>query len=335
VLTAVHQATVSIFFGIMADQAVDDDDIFVYTGGRAPHDVRRVRICESIDTIPSDAFVDCTQLIEVEGHNKLKKIKDSAFIRCRSLRWLKRMNGVIEIEHWAFGGCNALSDVDFDKLEIIGSYAFDSCNSLRSINMTSVRRVEEYAFQYCTALTSAVFGKDLERIERNAFFQCVALRRIAIPLKYDLIDEVDVDWEDDVFDECENLSRIDVVGGTHKTISSLHMESWRNEMTEEIDRINQTLPHTPSSEKAVAIRQWIKSVLDKMEHHKTEHRLLVKEAMTLLELALWKANLDENDGALLEGVRSTKQIKRARKERCITSGAGVIIKNVLPFLQLS
>ena len=74
-----------------------------------------------------------------------------------------------------------------------------------------------------------------------------------------------------------------------------------------------------------------------MEHYKTEHRLLVKEATTLLELALWKANLDETESGVpsQEGVRVTRrQVKRARKERYITSGAGIIIKNVLPFLEL-
>jgi len=63
----------------------------------------------------------------------------------------------------------------------------------------------------------------------------------------------------------------------------------------------------------------------------------LKETITLLELALWKANLDENSGGLLEqeGVRTTRgQRKRARKERCVTSGASIVIKNVLPFLQL-
>jgi hypothetical protein len=198
---------------------VGDNDIFVYTGGeqRVPRDVRRAKIDESIDTIPRDAFVDCTQLIEVEGHNKLMKIEEDALLRCRRLRRLTKMNGVIEIEKYAFGGCNALSDVDFDKLEIIGSYAFGNCNSLRSINMTSVRRVGEYAFTFCTALTSAVFGKDLERIGRRRFFQCVALRRIAIPLKNGLI------VADSAFNRCDNLTRVDTVaGGIHKTISSLY-----------------------------------------------------------------------------------------------------------------
>ena len=106
-------------------------------------------------------------------------------------------------------------------------------------------------------------------------------------------------------------------------------------MNEEIDRINQTLLEISANEKTKAIEQWLDRVLDRMEHYKAEHQILLKEAMPLLELALWKANLEEN-AVDLEGVRVTRsQVKRARKERCITSGAGVIIKNVLPFLQLS
>jgi hypothetical protein len=59
--------------------------------------------------------------------------------------------------------------------------------------------------------------------------------------------------------------------------------------------------------------------------------------MTQLELAVWKAKLDEKEesGSLVEGVRVTRgRIKRARKERRITSGADIIIGNILPFLQL-
>ena len=63
----------------------------------------------------------------------------------------------------------------------------------------------------------------------------------------------------------------------------------------------------------------------------------MKEATTLLELALWKDNLNDNEGGLLEreGVRTTRrQLKRARKEICVTSGASIVIKNALPFLTL-
>ena len=160
---------------------VNDDIIFVHTGGdqEVPGDVRRAKIDESIDTIPRSAFFECYQLIEVEGHNKLKKLEGWAFYRCRRLRWVSNMNGVIEIEKGAFHGCDALSDLDFDKLEIVGEGAFYYCKSLRSINLTYARRIGKFAFQNCAALTDAVFGEDLESIERSAFHNCPALIRIA------------------------------------------------------------------------------------------------------------------------------------------------------------
>jgi hypothetical protein len=56
------------------------------------------------------------------------------------------------------------------------------------------------------------------------------------------------------------------------------------------------LPATPANEKARAIRDWIKSLLERIEHCKAEQYALLEEAMTLLELALWKANLlDKNE----------------------------------------
>ena len=66
-------------------------------------------------------------------------------------------------------------------------------------------------------------------------------------------------------------------------------------MVEEINRINEVLPTTPADEKTDEIRQWMDSVLDKMDHYKAEHNRYVKEGMTLLELALWKAKLDEKE----------------------------------------
>ena len=110
-------------------------------------------------------------------------------------------------------------------------------------------------------------------------------------------------------------------------------------MQEEIDRINQTLPGTRAFEKTQPIQQWIKRVLGRMEHYKSEHQMLVKEAMTQLELALWKVKLlDEGKEENCLNV-ATKEVKidveAARKEHRVTCGASIVIKNVLPFLALS
>ena len=317
-------------------EAVDvgGGDIFVYTGGEqeVPRDVKRLRIAENIGTIPQGAFRDCEQLIEVEGHNKLEKIEADGFNNCTSLRWLTKMNGVIEIEGHAFFRCDALLDLDFDKLEIIGVQAFGYCRSLRFINLPSVRRVGRSAFWDCWALIEAVFSADLDRIDGGAFFKCTSLRRIAIPLKDNFLS---FESEIGVFFDCPNLSRVDIAGGIQNTISSLHMESWRDEMMEDIDRINQTLPDTPlgrdnPAAKTTAIQQWMRSVLDRMEHYNAEHKILLKEAMVLLELALWKAKLEDN-GSNNIGAESVEVV---RKQHRVTCGANIVIKNVLPFLVL-
>lgn len=75
---------------------------------------------------------------------------------------MSKMTGVREIEADAFNGCTALSDVYFDKPEIIGFQAFGCCDSLRSTNMLSVMRVGSSAFWWCTTLMEAVFSEALE-----------------------------------------------------------------------------------------------------------------------------------------------------------------------------
>mmetsp|Transcript_10857 Transcript_10857/g.16356 ORF Transcript_10857/g.16356 Transcript_10857/m.16356 type:complete len:115 (+) Transcript_10857:466-810(+) len=109
-------------------------------------------------------------------------------------------------------------------------------------------------------------------------------------------------------------------------------------MNEEINRINQDLPSTGHLEKTDAIRGWIRTVIDRMEHYKAEHYRLLKEDMTLLELAIWKAKIDEKEdddsNKKVQAKKAKIDVESARKEQRIKSGANIIIRNVLPFLQL-
>jgi hypothetical protein len=178
------------------------------------------------------------------------------------------------------------------------------------------------------------FSEDLETIENEAFDECPHLRRIAIPLKIDLLYL-------HVFYGCDNLSQVDIVGGVHKTISSLLLDSWRNEMNNEIGSINRDLPNTPGYRKTSVIGQWMETVIRRIEHYKSEHYILLKEFTTLLELALWKAKIDDSQDERSLGRDQTAAKKAkidtkktARQEQRITSGANIVIKNVLPFLKL-
>ena len=273
----------------------------------------------------------------MDTHDGIRRVGRWTFCKCKSLPWIN-LKSVVEIDAFAFYGCKNLADVEFgDRLATIGYSAFDGCDSLSHLKLPSITTIVNYAFLNCTRLTDVELSECLETIGGSAFYGCERLQRIAIPLKRDLFafdQYLDLNYSQ--FDKCEKLVTVDLVGGIHETVSSLHMESWRTEMIAEINRINQVLPNTHADDKTNEIRQWMHSVIDKMDHYRAEHNRYVKEGITLLELALWKAKLGETKDNCEEG--KTKKAKvdadSTRKERRVTCGADMVIKNVLPFLQL-
>jgi len=331
----------------MADHADDEDnydgDIFIYRGGRAPRHVTHVRIDKSVEVIEEHVFDGCEQMVHVETHDGIRKVGYMAFYLCLSLRGIN-LKSAIEIDRAAFYCCRNLESVEFgENLEIIGGSAFEECISLKRINLPSIVTITSLAFYNCRALTDLELSERLETIGKGAFHGCECLQRIVIPLKRNLFPLFVRHDHNQIygrqiygqFDGCDQLKTIDLAGGIHKTVALLHMESWRTEMNTEIDRINQVLPTTPTNEKTDEIRQWMDAVLDTMDHYKAEHYRYIKEAVTLLELALWKAKLGEEDNCAEGRTKKAKvDAESARKERRITCGADIVVKNVLPFLQL-
>eukprot|EP00986_Skeletonema_menzelii_P012349 scaffold6795_cov133-Skeletonema_menzelii.AAC.1 len=275
----------------MAEAQGDEEEIFVYMGGdqQVPWGVRRARIHKDVKIVPKRAFYCRRQLIYVEFHDDIEIIEEYAFYNCISLKGSIKLLDVRIIKEYALFNCERLTDVEFgDKLETIEHSAFQNCDALKKIKMPTVRTVGECAFSFCYELSDVEFGEELETLHGDAFHKCPKLKRIALPLKGDMI-------RDYVFFDCPKLTAVDLVGGVHNTVASLHLESWRGEMSNKINRINKTLPNLEEG-KTQAIQQWIGSVIERLNHYKAEHILFVKEATTLLELALWKANLDDNEG---------------------------------------
>ena len=347
-----------------------------------PRNVTHVRIHKSVKIITASAFQDCENLVWIKMHRGVEIIGSYAFCGCSSLRRIK-LTGVRIIERVAFSRCTAMEDVEFgDKLEMVGGSAFLG-TSLRNVKLRKVRTIGSNAFSGCEQLIGVELSKDLERIGYGAFSGCPRLRRIAIPLKHNLFERCDV------FENCEDLSQVDLVGGVHKfDLFSLPFDSWRNEMNEEIGRINKVLPNTSalkyyadletrverinlglpsfttglnigtslkqfrSDDKTVAIILWIGRVLYRIKQYKSKHYTLLKskEDMTLLELALWKAKLEELERddeisdlcALLREDMTLQHSHREdnlpnvdadRHEARVMCGANVIIPHVFSFLK--
>ena len=280
-------------------------EYYVFTGERVPNHVTHVLIAKALNFVRARSFEEHPNIQEVICHDGVEKIEAKAFNKCPSLRRVI-MPGVKIIEQMAFNTCRALTYIECGKLERIGAVAFQFCKSLSSVDLPSIKIVEGKAFLSCINLINAKFGKDLESIKYKAFFYCRSLERIALPLKDDNM------LTDDTFRVCENLYHVDLFGGVHETVTALLIEEWKNDVNEEIDTINQILPNTHAGnvfegqigdvgEKAQAIQAWMKSVLHKYTHYTAKHRHYLKVATAALQPAL------PND---------------------------IVLKNVLPFLQL-
>ena len=327
----------------MADYAVDDDDggdVFIYMGGRAPQHITHVLIDKSIDEIVGGAFDGCVRLMTVETHDGLRRVGRKAFYYCT----LRRINlkPVVEICDHAFFRSKNLESVEFGgRLETIGNRTFGECSSLQHLKLPSIITIGTASFASCTRLTDIDLSERLETIGFRAFWHCKRLQRIAIPLKRDLFVYDNHRQKYNQFDKCKQLTTVDLVGGIHKTVASLHMDSWRTDMIAEINRINQVLPNTPADEKTAVIKQWMDLVMEKLRPYVYEHCRYVREGIILLELAVWKAKLDEKEESSVDSAERKAEkanvdavTESGREEKRMTCGADIVMKNVLPFLRL-
>ncbi len=285
-----------------------------------PLDVTHVFIDGSIDAVPEGAFREHPNIEEVFFHDNVERIEDYAFTCCPRLKKVV-MPGVKSTGRYTFGGCLHLTDVQCDKLGFIDDSTFFECRSLRSINLPSAETVECDAFMTCTLLTSVKFGSKLDSIEGGAFNDCHFLERITIPLRGDMF------WCDSLLDGCKHFKHVHLVeeAALRETIAALHLEEWRNDMIAELDSIDAQILNT-KEDKAGAIRNWMRQLLLKIEDYTTQHRHVLNEAATILGLALWETSISECHN-VIESVPT-------RAECRVLCGAEIVIKNVLPFLDL-
>ena len=265
---------------------------FIYTGGSGdiiPREATHVTIDDSITVIPANLFSGHPNIIELICHEGVESIRDKAFFKCRRLKRVV-MLGVRNVGKYAFYGCKALIFVESPKLETTGLWAFSYCESLSSINLQSVKVVEREAFAI-TALTNATFGSNLESLEDGAFYKCSFLERITLPLK----DGLNLSYS--AFTTCSKLTHADIVERAvlNETVDALFMDNWRDDMNSEIAAINQSLPNTfagtplgdnEEGGKTRVIQEWIRRILRKIADYKVQHRHVLNEASSTLQLVL-------------------------------------------------
>ena len=174
--------------------------------------IETVVMPDSIETVESKAFYNCSSLTSVTLSDHLSSIGRSAFEKskikslsipdsvsfigayafadCTGLRNLTLGNGITEWEtDWgtnaAFRGCTLLSSLTLSEgMTSIGSYAFEGCSLLIEVEIPStVVEISEGAFKDCELLdTVTVYGN----VGDKAFQNCSSLKNIELNNVYSI-----------------------------------------------------------------------------------------------------------------------------------------------------
>lgn len=142
----------------------------------------------------------------------------------------------------------------------------------------------------------------------------------------------DLDWEEWIGEltDHEHISqktfRFLIQCGLTERVNTIGVKQFRDEMMKEMKKPMPSTTKYVSDSKAI----WLNRIRSKLVNYEDEYNRL-KEATTMLELALWKYKMEESE--------SNKKRKRTGetddfREQCrVSCRADIVIEHVLPFLK--
>ena len=140
------------------------------------------RIPDWVTVIGADAFNGCVGLVTVKLPESLKTIKTGAFRDCTSLQKIS-VTGNVTLMATAFYGCTSLSEVELgNEVQLSGTQIFANCTALTSVTIPErVTSVPDRLFMGCSKLSKIVLHPYVKELATYAFAECPALTSINIP----------------------------------------------------------------------------------------------------------------------------------------------------------
>jgi len=292
--------------------------------------LRSIIIPSTVTEVCFCAFQNCRNLKEVVLNEGLQIIGKGAFYECTALTSIFIPSSVTKIASVAFSGCCNLKDVVLNEgLEVIEIGAFRDCKSLESIKLPStVEGVEHFAFCQCTNLTEIMLCEGLRFIGYSAFDGCISLSSIALPstvtevgyqafqdcnnLTEIILHEGLEKIEEEAFDGCSSLVYVKFPS-ISKRLKNL-LQAGYSEIQDTIDNIqhfelngDDLVVSTESMSEGYWCADWAvtKGHLDHVLSWVSYYEL--KEATTTIELAMWKAKIEET-GAITHDRRNACRV---------------------------
>lgn len=122
-------------------------------------------------TIGNNAFNNCSNLLSVSFSKKLESIGEKSFFSCTNLKNINFAKNIEIIPTECFRNCSSLQNVNLlnENLQI-GSGAFYNCGKLKTVNVINLTQCNDYAFSYCSSLkyinTKSI---NIENVSLNSF----------------------------------------------------------------------------------------------------------------------------------------------------------------------
>ena len=146
--------------------------------------LKKVEIPTTIETIQHGAFNGCIELENVDLHEGLRGVGNSAFYDCKKAFRTLHIPSTLRTIGWgAFGHCDSLTAIEFEEgIQSIGPGAFSNCSSVECIALpSSVHRVCKEAFSLCDKLEEISLPPELRFLGSRVFSFCPRLQELAVP----------------------------------------------------------------------------------------------------------------------------------------------------------
>jgi len=249
-----------------------------------------------------DERVSHSNLKEVVFHTRgLIRIEKGLFCGCKSLERIKLPSTILTIEKRAFYECFRLREFVLNEgvWGKIGDEAFYACESLKSLTLpSSIQEIGYEVFAWCTNLREVILNEGMKKIKDGYF-----------GYRWSSLDEIDSKFykkvRNNAFAGCRSLECIKfpyIAARLEYIIQAGHdietkIEEFRGVFEWRGNELLLSAAETKMRSNFIAGPKWksVEECLNKIVNLLAFYEF--KEATILFELALWKAKIDQTEGA--------------------------------------
>lgn len=176
-----------------------------------------ITIPESVTTIGTGLFRECSNLTSVQFSSNLQEIPTETFEHCERLESITNINNVRYIGYECFYGCTNLKQIELPEcLQKLETWCFAE-SGLTSITLPDSVELGESNFINCSSLQSIVLPQQVTTIPYKFLTGCSALQQIDIPNTVTTIGEA-------AFSGCSSLTSIEIPDGITEIPESMLSE---------------------------------------------------------------------------------------------------------------